>query len=476
MVTILPPATDIGTIIGTGLGSGVSQGMQRGSEVGFQRGLLQNALKGLQNLPADTSPGQLAATLMQATAGIPGAERYFQPLYESLSKDIQSRQRANAPAIEAITPQGQGSLVQETRPKNVHQQIQESLGEEFFPAIKPFAGIEKGESLKPQKPLTPPKPIGPEQEARMRGILQKNGITDFNQQNQLIDQQRNYQKDLYNSAKMGFENVQQFQEAKKARDEEFFKESDLLLGEAHGQLSPTEKSIWKELSREYEDLPTPQRFANTEQKYNTLIGNPVIQFRENQRGLPFGSFLRGDEIKHRMDTAKNSVKGHLNLIDKRDDIPDDLKGVIKNQLRDQYFTLMAEKDFGAAQSAYAVYDASPQSLSAIPHAPAPKETAFDTTYLSNPQEREKLTYSLANSLTKIKPDDSLLLLREKALQNNYDDQAFQEALNLALGSGRLKLSDFQANEKDRLSIPQRLDLDSIMEGKRSAWDYFKGKK
>ena len=79
-------------------------------------------------------------------------------------------------------------------------------------------------------------------------------------------------------------------------------------------------------------------------------------------------------------------------------------------------------------------------------------------------------------MTNIKPDDSLILLREKALQNNYDDKAFNEALNIAINSGRLTLSDYQAQERNKLSIPQRLDLDSIMEGKRSVWDYFKGKK
>ena len=67
-------------------------------------------------------------------------------------------------------------------------------------------------------------------------------------------------------------------------------------------------------------------------------------------------------------------------------------------------------------------------------------------------------------------------MREKALEKNYDDKAFNQALNLALQSGKLKLSDFQAQERNKLSIPQRLDLDSVMEGKRSVFDIFKGKK
>ncbi len=53
MVTILPPKTDLGTAIGTALGSGLGQGIQKGSNIGFQRGILENALKDVNNIPPE---------------------------------------------------------------------------------------------------------------------------------------------------------------------------------------------------------------------------------------------------------------------------------------------------------------------------------------------------------------------------------------------------------------------------------------
>lgn len=90
MVQILPPKTNLGTQLGEALGSGLSRGIQRGSDIGFQRGMLQNALSGIENLPKGTTPFQLASKLMQATAGIPGAERYVGQLYPILLQQLQS--------------------------------------------------------------------------------------------------------------------------------------------------------------------------------------------------------------------------------------------------------------------------------------------------------------------------------------------------------------------------------------------------
>jgi hypothetical protein len=92
MVQILPPRTDVGSAIGAGLGQGLGQGIARGSEIGFQRNLVQQSLKGLENLPPDTNAAQLASHLIQATAGIPGAERYVGQLFPLLLNQIRGQQ------------------------------------------------------------------------------------------------------------------------------------------------------------------------------------------------------------------------------------------------------------------------------------------------------------------------------------------------------------------------------------------------
>jgi hypothetical protein len=301
------------------------------------------------------------------------------------------------------------------------------------------------------------------------------GISDPSTQDKIVDDIRKYQKDYYGAQKEGFQNIEAYQKAKRVNDEEFFQKADLELGASRGTMTSGEKNIWRDLSRQYEELPHSQRFNSTEQLYNSLVGGPLIEFENSQQGLPIGSQLRSGEVTHRLSDARTSIQNHLNRIEESKILDRDLKGTIKNELRDQYFRAMGEKDFGTAQAAYATSNLSPESAKALPIAPPPEKVPFGQAYLAEKGVREKYTYSLANALTKIKPEDSLILLREKALANNYDDRAFNEALNLAVNSGILKLSDYQAKERNKLSIPQRLDLETIMSGKRSLWDLFKGK-
>lgn len=104
MVTILPPRTDVGSNIGAGLGQGLGQGIARGAEIGFQRRLVQNAIKGLENLPKDSNAFQLASQLIQATAGIPGAERYVGQLFPLLLTQMQG---GKIPEGQATAREGQ---------------------------------------------------------------------------------------------------------------------------------------------------------------------------------------------------------------------------------------------------------------------------------------------------------------------------------------------------------------------------------
>lgn len=87
MVQILPPKTSLGTQFGQSL----QQGLTKGTEQGINRGMLQGALKQLENLPANSTPLQLASKLMETTAGIPGSERYVGSLFPLLMQQMQSR-------------------------------------------------------------------------------------------------------------------------------------------------------------------------------------------------------------------------------------------------------------------------------------------------------------------------------------------------------------------------------------------------
>lgn len=87
MVQILPQKTNLGTQFGQALGQGISQGAERG----INRGMLQSAFKDLESLPTNSTPLQLAAKLMETTAGIPGSERYVGQLFPLLLQQMQSQ-------------------------------------------------------------------------------------------------------------------------------------------------------------------------------------------------------------------------------------------------------------------------------------------------------------------------------------------------------------------------------------------------
>src|SRR5271157_4877410 len=90
MAMILPPKTSGGAQLGQRLGNALSEGLQQGGQVAFQRNLTQKAMQGLQNLPKGTTPAQLATHLIQATAGIPGAERYVGQIFPLLLNQLRS--------------------------------------------------------------------------------------------------------------------------------------------------------------------------------------------------------------------------------------------------------------------------------------------------------------------------------------------------------------------------------------------------
>ena len=148
MVQILPPKTSLGTQFGQSL----QQGLTKGTEQGINRGMLQGALKQLENLPANSTPLQLASKLMETTAGIPGSERYVGSLFPLLMQQMQSRaafpggqqgnalpsgeaqqnqQMPNQQALNIKAPEGKGLLsgyIQEPEIYATASQCAESTG------------------------------------------------------------------------------------------------------------------------------------------------------------------------------------------------------------------------------------------------------------------------------------------------------------------------------------------------------------
>ena len=101
-IQILPPPTSGSNLIGEGLRQGLASGIERGSNIGFQRKLTQEAL---QNIKPGASAFDVASNLIQATAGIPGAERYVGQLFPLLLQQMQNKNAFDPDNVNA--PSGQ---------------------------------------------------------------------------------------------------------------------------------------------------------------------------------------------------------------------------------------------------------------------------------------------------------------------------------------------------------------------------------
>lgn len=122
MVQILPPKKDVGQSIAKGFSEGFLGSFQPAAQQEYQRGRIQQALSGLENIPDDASPQQVMSTLIKATAGIPGAEKYV----GQLAPILLERQRAKqAPQPQDIIP---GGISAQGQAPNFQQPQQQMMG------------------------------------------------------------------------------------------------------------------------------------------------------------------------------------------------------------------------------------------------------------------------------------------------------------------------------------------------------------
>ncbi len=132
MVFVKPPPNAPLPSAGSQLGQRASQAFQQSfqpaAQQEYQRGRIQDALSNLKNLPPDSSPQELLTGLISATAGIPGAERYVGPLFQTL---IEQRNRQNVGSV-PLTSGGigaQGSAPSQANiPRGERQLAQGSIG------------------------------------------------------------------------------------------------------------------------------------------------------------------------------------------------------------------------------------------------------------------------------------------------------------------------------------------------------------
>jgi hypothetical protein len=210
MVQIYPQTTSsrINEEAGRNAGAGISEVLQEAGEYKRNRSRLQDALKSISEISPDDrkDPTKLLTSIISATAGIPGAERYVSPVFDTLIKQQNSIAQKNA----AIGRKKQGNIpnkqVQSNPATQAENQPNIPQGEDYFRNPTP---PESGNGLFPQMtsgPQTEPELSPDDLNDYASDLVEKsNGQMDWNQayaagqkqndairdKNDKIEQQRN---------------------------------------------------------------------------------------------------------------------------------------------------------------------------------------------------------------------------------------------------------------------------------------------
>lgn len=511
MVTIVPQDNPF-DLFGQKFGSGFAETLPAALERRQERTQIQKGLKSIEDMSpqelASMNPMQAMAKILGPFAGTRQGAQYAEAVMPQLQKLMQTAQGGSSGAQNAVAgieglmggakqsqefptfldakaafkpePKVSGEIKIPPTMEQAKDLLVDKFGEAYFPNVKEPTSVEGEESYRPQKPLKPPKVISASDKQRARMILNESGISNKDVQDSIIGDWVNFQRESYDAAKEGFQNVQEYQKARQEEDNRFFQAAEPSLQAAYGQMNPMELNIWKGLSRLAENEgPDEARFRQTTQMFDNMVREPLRRFEEQGPNLPMGSLLQPNQVKENLEEARSLVQDQLKALDSSPLADKKLKGEMKNYLRDEYRAKMSMKDWGEAQAAYAVSnlgDKSKQRFSRLPNVPQPiHQPGMLVSQAITPQQRDRYVSSLAEVLNGLSEDDSLILARESAIDKGYDESMFNEAMRRSLQQGKM-LSDFQRTERPLLSKPQRIDLNSIMEGKRSFWDIFKAKK
>jgi hypothetical protein len=497
MTTILPAERTGFDVIGQTLGQSLQQNLGPALQQRNERSQIQNGLDQLGKLYPQLRP---YTESMKPFAGTRQGAQYIESLLPEITKAVQAKQMTGGQgqgqglgAIDELARQynmsaGGSVTATQNQPQapsfeQSYEKIKSDLGEQYFPTPQKAENVPEGETRRPQRPPRPPKPIGLQEERKIRKNLAEDGITDKTIQDQYVQQVKKNILDEYTANLEGYKGVKEYQAAREKEDARFWNDVQPLVKEQFPGMGPEEENIWKGIARTTEDIGGDEvRLRDTNQRYNQLVEQPLAAFVDTGPALPYFSYLNPERVSNAIEDSRSMVQDHLNSIKKipeSDEFPPGLKSEVTNYLRKKYRTSMLSKDFGVAQSAYAVSDLgnkTKKAMDSMPKFPTPK-THPEEPFVEHmkPETKMKYTQSLANTLRTLDPEDSLILARDYAISSGYPDDVFNKALNIAIQNG-LQLSYFQRLERPELSIPQRMDMESILRGKRSVWDQVKVKK
>jgi hypothetical protein len=473
-IQTLSPRISTGSILGQALGQGVQTGLERGLNYQIQRSRLQNALSGLENLPAQSTPFQLASNLLQATAGIPGAERYVGQLFPLLLSQLQAQQSQNVPypneaplpiqrqPLEPITERqqlpgfGQGTALAKAKPAaqffptnvpgqeapgNIPQTATVGQKRQIFSADEL---IPKARELSKSRTAAGIPTTVPEALQEVKNINDENKL--FNREveaerQQRVQSQQAYGEKAANAILKLMPNATDEQQAifrkigEKAAGE-FKSEADI---DRH--IAVEARKFKNSMANVSADLSAPRfqnmihrKFLGTHKDINEATKDLEVKLRPM---LDLGLY----------DTARK-------LLETKEYYPEEIESVI-NPLNER---TQADINLVPKAKKIRVFTNRPGLEPAIPPG-----TGFREEY--NPEQLQSVHDSIVD-IFRINPNVSLVLMRKAFEDKGYDWRAFKNILNSTIQQNEIRLNDDQFAQLKYLDTPPLNTLQQILHGLR----------
>lgn len=432
MVQILPPKTNLGSSLGQALG----QGLQTGLERGINRGQLQNALqdvRGLANQPG-ANAFDLASSLMSATAGIPGAERYVGQLFPLLLSNLQGQKASQIPPPGGAAP-AMGKTQPDNQPQTQPQQVQEQslpipLPE---PSVIPYGGALEETALG-MGPI--PKTYSPEEYQQVTQAYQAQGLDPTPAIAQMQQRDTAARNQIEDQIK-GAETHARISQLKTNRQQEF----RTILKEQIPNINDKDLAVLETISLkpEHRKIQNDKLRAEAAAKDFRLYETARSNFEKVSGRQNYDKTAHDKQIKELGNYAKI---------------------LMENGQLDEAIKILAQNGWGPTEISQIlnpigknVFEKLPklkpieESIRAFPEETEGEfERQFEAAQNKRNNEIEKYKEKLASEIspgTSVKPGTSLLQLRQQFLKNGGSWQEFQTLINDLVNSRQIKLDSYQ---------------------------------